>query len=506
MPPTDPRYEALRERFPDILPETDDDPALTRLVRDLDILMQAPAPTALRRVNILTQSHSASETASQTQPDAAPTPILYPSGTRRQRRFGALIATVAAALVVALLAGTLLTRMAGTPGQPGVARVHYSPAKGACAPGDITMHLPAHGAFGALDMVSPDEGWAVGAVVGDPATPQYGSAYTLILHYTHCAWKSVGAIFPGVGLSSVSMGSASDGWALGATTTNKPFALHYTNGSWLPVSPLPGASVLHGGSYSSVRMLSADEGWIIFNRAKDSSGYGTTGLLHLAHNQWSEVETPFPVAEVVLPVAPDEAWVAGSASSSQEQLVLYHYKAGMWMKVTAPTGITIYDMRMVTPTNIWASGQTERGSSREAGAVLHYDGSQWRQVPVGATGRPQDVEAFDQSTAWAFTRYEPSVTTGYTPPPLAFNSPTISTVQYQHDGVWSQVKWPFTNLTRIGQIIRVSSDEYWAIGYHRVTNWTPTGNGGYTGSGYAVPVLLYFANGVWHEYGAPTGG
>ncbi|HEX8729864.1 MAG TPA: hypothetical protein VF739_14625, partial [Ktedonobacterales bacterium] len=218
MPPTDPRYEALHERFPDILPETDDDPALTRLVRDLDTLMQAPAPATLRRMNTLTQAHQASEAAPQAQPDDALAPIPYPGETQRQRRFGALIATVAAALIVALLAGALLTRMAGTPGQTSVGPVRYSPPKGACAPGDITAHLPAYGVFGALDMVSPDEGWAVGAVMGDPATPRYGSAYTLILHYTHCAWKSVGAIFPGVGLSSVSMGSASDGWALGATT------------------------------------------------------------------------------------------------------------------------------------------------------------------------------------------------------------------------------------------------------------------------------------------------
>jgi hypothetical protein len=33
-----------------------------------------------------------------------------------------------------------------------------------------------------------------------------------------------------------------------------------------------------------------------------------------------------------------------------------------------------------------------------------------------------------------------------------------------------------------------------------VTNRTPTGNSGYVGSGHYAPVLLYFANGVWHEY------
>ena len=505
MPPTDPGYEALRERFADILPETDDDPALTNLVRDLDILMQAPVPPQLQRMEFADHAHRADNvrgTPGAMQPDDTFRPDIphMHSGIQQQRHFSALGATIAAALIVALLAGALLAHMAGTPGQTGVAQVHYSPAKGVCAPGDITAHLPAYAEFGALDMVSPDEGWAVGAIMGDPKTPQYGSEYSLILHYTRCAWTPLGAIFPGVGLSSVSMSSAHDGWALGSTTLGEPFALRYTNGSWLPVSPLPGADALRGRaySYSSVRMLSANEGWIIFNRAKDSSGFLTTGLLHLSNNHWSVVDMPFPVAEVVLPVAPDEAWVAGSASTSQEELVLYHYQAGTWTKAVAPAGITIYSMRMIAPNNIWASEQMERGSSRAVGGVLHYDGRQWRQVAVGANGSPQDLEAFDQGTVWAFTQSDLTVTTGATSPP---GPPIVTSVQYQRDGVWSQVAWPFANLSGIGPITRVSSDEYWAIGYHRVTSQTPTGNGVYVGAGHDEPVLLYFANGAWHEYG-----
>lgn len=496
MPPTDPRYEALRERFPDILPETEDDSALTRLVRDLDTLMRAPAPVTLRRMNTLTQAHQASETTQQNPPDDAPTRIPYPGETRRQRRFGALIATVAAALVVALLAGTLLTRMAGTHSQPGVARVHYSPAKGVCALGDITAHLPANSEITAIDMVSPDEGWGLGAVV-DPISGIPGSG--MILHFTQCVWKLIYITPSGSALSSISMGSASDGWAVGATNKGEPYAIHITNNSVNPVSP-PGASLLHGGVYSSVRMLSKDEGWISFNRVKDSSGNLTQGLLHLVNGKWSEVDTPFLAMSDMLLVAPNDAWVVGYPSLTQQTPAMYHYHTGTWTKMTVPTGISIYTLRMVAPNDIWASGQMDRGSSREVGVALHYDGSQWRQVAVGASGHPQDVEAFDQDTAWAFTKYDPMVTTGNTPPP---DHPSITSVQYQHDGVWNQVAWSFTNLTRIGQIVRVSSDEYWAIGYYTVTtSRTPTGNGGYSSAGHEVPVLLYFANGAWREYGA----
>jgi hypothetical protein len=62
------------------------------------------------------------------------------------------------------------------------------------------------------------------------------------------------------------------------------------------------------------------------------------------------------------------------------------------------------------------------------------------------------------------------------------------------------VAWPFANISLIGSLTRVSADEYWAIGYYWMTNQTPTGNGSYSGSGYTVGVLLYFANGAWHRY------
>ena len=158
MPPTDPRYQALHERYSDILPATDDDPALTRLVRDLDLLMQVPAPVRLRQMDAASQANHASEASTATMritPDDAPIPCTTDTPMRtypqpRTQRFGALIATVAAALVVALLAGTLLTRMAGTPGQTSVGTVHYSPPKGACAPGDITAHLPANSEITAI--------------------------------------------------------------------------------------------------------------------------------------------------------------------------------------------------------------------------------------------------------------------------------------------------------------------------------------------------------------------
>lgn len=413
----------------------------------------------------------------------------------RIQRMRVLLGTVAAALVVALLAGMLLTRMHAPFGQTNGGHGIFSPAKGTCAPADIKAHLPANSSFGSLDMVSPDEGWAVGGVV-DPTTLEPGKSF--ILHYHNCAWAPITASIPDAGLASISMGSANDGWAVGSTSSGAPFAMHCASGVWKPVTP-PGADVFHGlFTYKAVHMLSADEGWIRVNLEKDSQGNPTSALLHFANGKWSRVDTPFAVMSTVLPVAPADAWVVGYATKTAQAPDMYHYQAGKWTRMAAPPGISIFTLRMVSPNNIWASGVKDaRNSSGFEAAVAHYDGSQWRQVPVSASGNPEDVEAFDQGASWAFAKYDPSVTTGNAPP--ANDPPTITEAQYQHDGSWQHVAWPFTNLSLIDSLTRVSPDEYWAIGYYYVTQQTPTGNAGYTSSGYAVGVLLYFANGAWHE-------
>ena len=493
MPHTNPRYDALHERFPDILPEIEDDPALTRLVHDLDAYMSVPVSVPVPLPAPRQQHTEHANPVEATQPHH--TDRLH-SNRASSRRMSVWLGTVAAALVVALLAGMLLTRMHAPLGQTtngGHGNVSTTlPPQGICAPADIKAHLPTNGDFGALAMVSPNEGWALGAITDPVSGMAVGS---LILHYKNCTWTALSTSYPGVGFSGISMGSATDGWAIGSTDGGAPFALHYTGGAWKSVTP-PGESVLGGGVYSQVRMLSADEGWITFNHPKNRQGYLTQGLLHLVNGRWSVAHTPFPGIDNILPVAPNDAWVLGDTTESQQVPDLYHYQAGTWTKTPPPSGIWVYTMRMVAPNDIWASGQNDPGSGNSIGATLHYDGSQWREVPVGASGRTQDVEAFDHDTSWAFTISAPTITKGATTPPA---EPVIVSAQYQRDGSWQQVSWPFTDISQIGAIIRVSAHEYWAIGYRDVTNWTSNGNGSFTGAGYSVGVLLYFADGAWHE-------
>jgi hypothetical protein len=429
---------------------------------------------------------------------------------RGSQRVRVLLGSAAAVLVVALLAGTLLTRMHGTPSQTTGGLGNFSPPKGACAPEDIKAHLPANSGFSSLAMVSPDEGWAVGSIGPIGLNDDPSGISTLILHFHNCVWEPVSTSFPKAWLSSVSMGSATDGWAIGTTNSNSPLVLHYVNGVWKQVT-LPGEGALNG-IYTSVHMLSADEGWIVIAHSKNSQGFMSYGLLHLFNGQWSEVAIPVPGVEDVLPVAPNEVWVAGSASNIQEDPVLYHYQAGTWTKAVLPTGVQIDHLRMVSPNDIWASGHINAENNdpvTQTASVLHYDGNGWRQAPVDTSGKPQIVEAFDSVTSWAFTMQRSRTPDG--------SGYAVGSAQYHLDGKWYPVQWPLTTFgdsratgggssagwnvpgaQGIETLTRVEKDTYWTIGYIEKTKANPSGGGKTI---YAAAVLLYFANGVWHTYG-----
>lgn len=407
-------------------------------------------------------------------------------GVQRLRVF---LGTAAAVLIVALLAGTLLTRMHATPGQITNGPGSYSPPKGVCAPGKISAQLPANTWLNELAMVSPDEGWAVGSISStassrgggaiSPTPDLQQSAGALILRFRNCAWTPVATNYPGARLMSISMDSANDGWAVG-NASGKPLALHYTNGAWTSVA-LSQQSAPQG-SYAQVRMRSADEGWIVVESQSDQMGNTSSGLLHLANGQWSGVNAPIRHVADVLPAGQDDAWVAGVASVSPLTPALYHYHAGQWTPTTLPSGVFIDRMRMDSPTNIWASAHivvpVNSEGSQPAADVLHYDGATWSKVNLGKGGDAQLVQSFGASAAWAFNLQRSDA------------GETISRMQYGAGSTWRAVNLPLDDLLDVSSLAQVTPDEYWAIG-HYVAH----------GTGNVASALLYFASGSWHAYG-----
>lgn len=448
----------------------------------------AATPVPTERKTFVNDVNDSQWTETTTQPTRSN------NGMQRMR---VLVGTAAAVLIVALLAGALLTRPHGpaaggatatlTPGyanQTGTATPdhtstapsgQFAEAAGTCNPTKISAHMPLGALLIDIAMVSPNEGWAVGAIESSN-----GPTNTVALHYQNCVWTPVSTNFAEMTLMSVSMVSATEGWAVGGSTTGKQLALHYTGGAWQSVT-LPGENTFVG-VYTLVRMRSADEGWIVVTHSKNQQGMLTQNLLHLAHGSWSAVSAPFKIVNDIVPVSQDEAWMAGYASDGEVQPVLYHYRAGSWTSFALPPGVAVDRLRMVSPDDIWASGHINASTNADydqSAAVLNYDGNSWHQETIVVPGKPQSVQAFTGLTSWAFSISKTTI------------DDTIVGVQYLRGASWLTVKWPFSDMNLglvsfgMNTIQRVSTDEYWTIGV----------------IGGSQSVLLYFANGMWHQYG-----
>jgi hypothetical protein len=116
MSHADPRDEALRQRYADLLLEEPDDPALTRLVRDLDSAANRPVENtiqarvgmevlaAIERQTVEGRIPNVAATATNSRPTRRPLLLWRPSATSNEKRPSpALRALIAASMVFAVL-------------------------------------------------------------------------------------------------------------------------------------------------------------------------------------------------------------------------------------------------------------------------------------------------------------------------------------------------------------------------------------------------------------------
>lgn len=170
-----------------------------------------------------------------------------------------------------------------------------------------------------LSMVSASEGWAIGNMNGQ-------DYQGVILHYHNGQWHWVADPYDAGILSSIFMVSATDGWIV----SYKGIILHYTGGRWVKV-PSPVTSAL-----GSVSMVSPTEGWAM--------GYS---ILHYQQGVWTQVSDPAPTSFIysIAMRSHDEGWAVGNT--------IMHYTAGQWQVVPGPDispHLTLFDVAMVAST------------------------------------------------------------------------------------------------------------------------------------------------------------
>ncbi len=407
-----------------------------------------------------------------------------------------------------------------------------------------------------LAMVSPDEGWAVGAAgmivhyhngvwtrVASPITQEGGALYSVamvsategwavgnygtILHYHNGAWsivvstppRSAPTATPQLNLSQyilhgISMVSPTEGWAVGNTWTEydegsrvvrvdggDPVILHYQNGRWTK-EPLPDFKSHFGCSANpaicpmvglgSIGMVSAREGWVVGSTVlpPNADGINFPILLHYTAGVWTWVdESQREASSRSFMRSATDGWMLKGFTNDGKQSIAQHYDGQSWTPVSDPlfAGIAPITLTETPDGQVWISGVDYNGQVGEDGnepaVLLHYDGQRWSKVdPHAANARLSGLAFVSPDEGWAVGTL-PNNQRG-----IGYEADGL--ILHYVNGVWQQqelFKDPLSSQSDFSfySVAMVSPDEGWAVGDEGV--------------------ILHYHNGAWGEFQNPTG-
>lgn len=419
--------------------------------------------------------------SAQSTTEAAQPPRPAPSEPRpgRVRHFASGLGAFAAMLVIVVVAATLFYQHTHT-GQGGVTPV----------PGSQSW-------LEDISMVSPTEGWAVGYTIS-PSGDSAQKDPVVLMHYQDGVWTPVETSLHGR-FTSISMDSATDGWAVGGSAI-----IHYDGQSWKQVS-------LHTSlQMERIQMVSKTEGWIVGSDLTD-------GILH--YNGYAWTAQPLPASlelggqrtidlQDLSMVSATEGWASGEVNeilslnpgqSMQAPAagVILHYTNGQWKVESTFDQAKVTTISLASATEGWASGMFEKTTTTQANGqttsstsisplLLHYSNGIWTQVsgPSSSVDGFIQVRSFSDTNSWA--------TAGA-------NRDTGMAFLWHYDGIqWLQADTPVLKGNYvIYSITMPSPDEGWAVGAHDLPEdqGIALGNGAYRPT--ITPVILHYLNGVW---------
>jgi Putative zinc-finger len=460
--------------------------------------------------------HKANERTTMGQQDTnIPPPSMLPGeppAARPHRRVPALVSLVAAVALIALSIGVF--SLFSMRGSGHGSRVTATP-RSVCAPSQATANLPAHSLLTAIAPLGTDGGWALGRV-WDPQSSM--PPVTLMLRLQNCHWNPVGTPIPMAELLDISMTTADDGWAIGATmkrdtlpgANGQPrndwledqlLVLHYTGGSWQQVKVTTDTQVIA----TKVKMVSPDEGWMLLDHGKRMTIINNTtavpsyaySLLHYQNGTWTNMPLSFLKPSMQLlnldTRQPGDVWLVGY-DTGESSAIAAHYANGFWTQYSG-TAIgadadQLFAVTVVSSTDVWIGGNY----------LYHFDGTRWTKasiqgtIPAAAGNTSVFIQRFSQIAmlsprqGWTF----PAGGCG----PLCGDAarqpggtPTVA-LRYDH-GVWQwttlQVRGATTNMP-IYSLTASSPTQGWALGLHMVgTDIGATGES----------TLLYYDAGNW---------
>jgi hypothetical protein len=248
----------------------------------------------------------------------------------------------------------------------------------------------------AVSMLSATDGWAVGNRI---AAATNGWTFLRWNSPTANTWNRITVTTVGTNaqnLNSVSMLSATDGWAVGNVLAAGPANQRWTFLRWN--SPTANTwnryTVTTAGAnaqnLNSVSMLSATDGWAVGNRiAAATNGWTFLRWNSPTANTWNRITvttvgTNAQNLNSVSMLSATDGWAVGNRlGAATNQWIFLRWNsptANTWNRITVTTaGVpaqNLQEVACVHANDCWAVG--------DAGARLHWDGTTWSAVTTPA--------------------------------------------------------------------------------------------------------------------------
>ncbi|MFD1543760.1 hypothetical protein [Nonomuraea guangzhouensis] len=255
---------------------------------------------------------------------------------------------------------------------------------------------------------SESDFWAVGKYEIEPGGP----VRPLALRWEGHSWQHVATPIPAGRsqgeLAAVVAIAPGDAWAVGRAATmggdESGLIMRWRDGSWQLV-PGPSAGEGPPSRLNAVAAAGPDDVWAVGETGR--AGQTRPLAMHWDGRAWSVVPVPEPpVGDAVLSSvavrSADEAWAVGYAPSAVvghgvEPYVL-RWNGTSWNRVPVPNdgevGLALADVAVGPRGEVVATGESRRrgadGDITRRPAVLRYDGTAWRTIPVPASYQSAD--------------------------------------------------------------------------------------------------------------------
>jgi hypothetical protein len=220
-------------------------------------------------------------------------------------------------------------------------------------------------ALAAIQMISADDGWAVGAL-------------GTLLHWDGKGWSAVESPTD-TDLDELAFSSAEDGWAAG----NQGVILRYALGTWWVYSSLA----------PNPRRMAIDpdgeDGWMF--------GSWTRGDLVLRWDtkDWNRFNGTVPDGEVLsldMPSAGD-AWAAGWIPGISRAGMIWHWNGASWKREFGNVPLPFQAVSFLSGNDVWGVG--------DGGLLAHWDGTGWREADSPTSETLNAVAMLPSGDGWA---------------------------------------------------------------------------------------------------------